>query len=103
MPQLSLLPPSMSMAAMLASPLPSSVRLMSWHMASGAMESRTFTMAVQVSELPATSSTVMRRGVGPRSVQKNVQLPVAVSMAQLSVLPVTRVMGSTCATPVSSR
>ena len=59
---LSVLPPSMFAATMLALPLASSWIVMFWHTATGGFTSVTVTVALQVLVLPAASVTVSTTG-----------------------------------------
>jgi hypothetical protein len=91
-PQLSVLPPSICAAVIVATPL-TRVTVMLLHTATGLMVSLIVTVARQLSLRPASSVTVKVTGVWPMLEQLNDVLEtVRVTIVQLSVLP-----PSTCA------
>ena len=103
MPQLSVLPASISWADMVAWPVGPNIRVMSWHTTFGAVASITVTMALQVVVCPAWSVMVSSTVLSPMSSQENmVVLRLVVMVPQLSVLPPSISLDVIVAVPLTS-
>src|SRR6266545_4892620 len=103
MPQASLLPLLIWAGAIVAFPVASNWTVRSWQTATGATESATVTVAVQVWLLPFTSVTVRVTVFGPMLLQsKLVWSRLRLAMPQASLLPLLIWAGVMVAFPVAS-
>src|SRR6266540_2554431 len=103
MPQASLLPLSICAAVMVALPVASNWTVRSWQRATGATESATVTVAVQVWLLPFTSVTVRVTMFEPMLLQsKLVWSRLRLAMPQASLLPLLICAAVIVALPVTS-
>ena len=104
MPVLSVLPPSISAAPIVAFPEPLSCIVIFWHTAVGGSESTIVTVAVQLSVLPLSSVTVRVTELAPRSADVKLLGTTTIdAIPQLSVLSSSTAAPEIVALPVPSR
>ena len=102
--QLSELPPSTSVAVMLAAPEPSSETVMDWQIATGAVESITVIVAVQLELFPLGSVAVMVIVLLPVFAHENeLTSSIRLSRLQLSLEPLSTSPVVIEAAPLPSR